>query len=70
MVIERIGGLWSKRLDQAEDMLETVIDPHLRRRSPQQMVVFSKQMPDFAAIGLSRAAIGTRHTKPLQRNAL
>ena len=67
--VDVVADLWLFR-PKVGAVLKAVVNPHPGRRCAQQVVMFSKEAPYFAAIGFCRPTIGTWHPKCFQRNAL
>ena len=55
---------------EAEDFGEGVVEPQPGRRAAEQMKVLGEAAPDFARIGLDRAAVDPRHAEVLETHAL
>ncbi len=70
VIVSLVGVLGAQALAEAKDFREGVVEPEPGRRAAEQMKVLGETAPDFARIGLDRAAIDPRHAQVLEAHAL
>src|SRR5262249_12582861 len=69
-VVDSLRRFAAELLVYAEDVAQLVRQPHARRRAAKQMEVFGEGLPDFAVVGLHRAAVNARYAERFHRDAL
>jgi hypothetical protein len=69
-VVDSIGGGRPEGLVYAEHLAEGLVEPELRRRAAEQVVVLGERAPNPGTVGLGRLAVEGPHAESLQRHAL
>src|SRR5262245_50893105 len=60
LIVDSLRRFAAELLVHTEDVAQFVRQPHARRRPSKKMEVFGEGLPDFAVVGLNRAAVDAR----------
>ncbi len=69
-IVVVIGSARVQSHTKAEHVVEDVVEPHGRRRAPEQVEVRRQYAPCLAWVGFGAGAVGTRNSQRIQRNSL
>ena len=70
LVVHLVRGLGTEGDRHPEHLGEGVVEPQLRGRGPEQVVVVGEGLPDPPAVRLHLHAVASRHAEAFERHAL